>query len=195
MPTGVPIRDARNQLFDAAERILLRDGPNALTSRAVTTEAGCAKGVLHKHFTDFDDFLAEFVLDRAGRMDADAAALRENAGTGSVVENLAVALTALFDSVAVAIVPLITFRLPLRVRLRRTWPAGVPVLTEAVQVIAEYLTAERDLGRLAADADVDTLAPTLIGAAHLLFADRTGDPPQPDAVRKMVTTVVGGVVR
>jgi AcrR family transcriptional regulator len=195
MPTGVALRDVRKQLFDAAERILLRDGPNALTSRAVTTEAGCAKGVLHKHFTDFDDFLAEFVLDRAGRMDADAAALRENAGTGSVVENLAVALTALFDSVAVAIVPLITFRLPLRVRLRRTWPAGVPVLTEAVQVVAEYLTAERDLGRLAADADVDTLAPTLIGAAHLLFADRTGDPPQPDAVRKMVTTVVGGVVR
>ena len=37
MPTGVAIRDARAQLFDAAERVLLRAGPNALTSRAVTT--------------------------------------------------------------------------------------------------------------------------------------------------------------
>jgi AcrR family transcriptional regulator len=44
VPTGVHLRDARQQLFDAAERVLLRDGPDALTSRAVTDEAGCAKG-------------------------------------------------------------------------------------------------------------------------------------------------------
>jgi DNA-binding transcriptional regulator YbjK len=36
VPTGVHIRDAREQLFKAAERVLLRDGPSALTSRAVT---------------------------------------------------------------------------------------------------------------------------------------------------------------
>ena len=35
VPTGVTIRDVREQLFGAAERILLRDGPDALTSRAV----------------------------------------------------------------------------------------------------------------------------------------------------------------
>lgn len=44
MPTGVHVRDARRQLFEAAERVLLRDGANALTSRAVTDETGCAKG-------------------------------------------------------------------------------------------------------------------------------------------------------
>ncbi len=195
MPTGVAIRDARVQLFDAAERILLQDGPNALTSRAVTTEAGVAKGVLHRHFADFDAFLAELVLDRIGRMDPQAAALRESAGTGTVVGNLTGALTALFGSVAVAIVPLITFRDELRARLRRVWPVGVPVLTEAVVMIASYLSAERELGRIAADADVDTLAPTLIGAGHLLFADRTGVPPEAGAVRKMVTTVIAGVMR
>ena len=37
MPTGVALRDAREQMFAAAERILLRAGPHALTSRAVTT--------------------------------------------------------------------------------------------------------------------------------------------------------------
>ena len=195
MPTGVAIRDVRKQLFDAAERVLLRDGPNALTSRAVTTEAGCAKGVLHRHFADFDAFLAEFVLDRVGRMDPQAAALRESAGTGTVAGNLTGALTALFGSVAVAIVPLITFRDELRARLRQTWPAGVPVLTEAAVMIASYLSAERELGRIAADADVDTLAPTLIGAGHLLFADRTAAPPEAGAVRKMVATVIAGVVQ
>jgi len=195
VPTGVAIRDVREQLFDAAERVLLRDGPNALTTRAVTTEAGCANGVLHRHFDDFDAFLAEFVLDRIHRMAPQAAALRESAGTGTVADNLTAALQALFSSVAVAIVPLITFRDGLRARLRQTWPVGVPVLTEAATMLAAYLAAERDLGRIAADADVDTLAPTLIGAGHLLFADRNATPPEASAIHKMVTTVLAGVVQ
>jgi AcrR family transcriptional regulator len=195
VPTGVAIRDVREQLFDAAERVLLRDGPSGLTSRAVTTEAGCAKGVLHRHFDDFDAFLADFVLDRIDRIDAQAAALAESAGTGTVADNLTDALTALFGSVAVAMVALVTFRDELRARLREAWPAGVPVLTEAVGMIASYLSAERDLGRIAADADVDTLAPTLIGTGHLLFADRNGTPPEAGAVRRMVASVIAGVVR
>jgi len=194
VPTGVALRDVREQLFDAAERVLLRDGPDALTSRAVTTEAGCAKGVLHRHFADFDAFLAEFVLDRVDRMDSQAAALLDSAGTGTVAGNLADALTAVFGSVAVAIVPLITFRDQLRARLRQTWPAGVPVLTEAVIMVGSYLAVERGLGRIAEDADIDTLAPTLIGAGHLLFADRKGAPPEAAAVRKMVTTVLAGAM-
>ncbi|HUK70071.1 MAG TPA: TetR/AcrR family transcriptional regulator [Streptosporangiaceae bacterium] len=194
MPTGVHIRDARAQLFDAAERVLLRDGPSALTSRAVTMEAGCAKGVLHRHFADFDSFLAELVLDRIHRMDTQAAALREAAGTGTVADNLTGAMTALFGSVAVAIVALVTSRDDLRAGLRQTWPVGVPVLTEAAVMIASYLTAERELGRIAADADVDTLALMLIGTGHLLFAGRDGTPPEAGAVRKMVTTVIVGVV-
>jgi AcrR family transcriptional regulator len=86
--------DPREQLFGAAERVLLRDGPNGLTSRAVTAEAGCAKGVLHRHF-----------------------------------------------------------------------------------------------------ADVDTLALTLIGTAHMVFAGRESAPPEPGAVEKFVTSVIAGVVR
>jgi len=195
VPTGVAIRDARAQLFDAAERVLLRDGPNALTSRAITTEAGVAKGVLHRHFADFDAFLVELVLDRIGRMDGQAAALRESAGTGTVAGNLTGALMALFRSVALEIVGLITFRDDLRVRLRQAGLAGVPVLAEAGAMIASYLTAERELGRIAANADVDTLALMLIGTGHLMFADREGTPPTAEAVRKVVTTVIADVVR
>ena len=193
MPTGVAIRDAREQLFDAAERVLLRDGPNALTSRAVTTEAGCAKGVLHRHFADFDAFLAELVADRIARLEGQAAALRASAGTGTVAGHLTDALMELFGSVALGIVSLVISRDELRARLRQVRPAGIPLLTEATAMIACYLTIERDLGRIAADADVDTLAPTLIGAAHLLFAGREGSPPGAGAVRKLVTTVIGGV--
>jgi AcrR family transcriptional regulator len=195
VPTGVAIRDAREQLFDAAERVLLRAGPNALTSRAVTTEAACAKGVLHRHFADFDAFLAEFVLDRVGRMDAQAAALRDSAGTGTVAGNLAAALTALYGSVAVATVGLVAARDGLRARLREAWPAGVPVLTEGMVMITSYLTAERDLGRIAPDAEVDMLGPALLGSVHLLFVSRDNVPPEPGPIAKVVTTVLSGVVR
>ncbi|MFF9621662.1 TetR/AcrR family transcriptional regulator [Streptomyces griseosporeus] len=194
-PTGVALRDVRRQLFDAAERVLLRSGPSALTSRAVTDEAGVAKGVLHRHFADFDAFLAELVLDRIARQEERAVALRAAAGTGTVTGNLAAALTELFESVAVAVVALITSRDPLRARLRAAGRPGIPLLTEATAAIAAYLTAERALGRLAPDTDVDTLAPTLTGAAHLLFADREGGTPGEEAVRRVVDAVVGGAVR
>src|SRR4051812_317584 len=118
MPTGVHLRDVRKQLFDAAERVLLRDGPNAVTSRAVTTEADVAKGVLHRHFTDFDDFLAELVRDRITRLADQAALLHAAAGTRTVAENLGDALTELFDPVTVALTSLIFFRDDLRTRLR-----------------------------------------------------------------------------
>lgn len=47
----------------------------------------------------------------------------------------------------------------------------------ATATAASYLTIEREMGRIAADADVDTLALSLIGAGHLLFAGREGIPP------------------
>jgi AcrR family transcriptional regulator len=194
MPTGVALRDVREQLFDAAERVLLRGRPDALTSRAVTAEAGVAKGVLHRYFADFDAFLAEFVLDRVNRMDPQAEALLRAAGTGTVVGNVAGALTAVFGSIALKVVALITFRFNLRVRLRRELPAGVPVLTQAAQMLTDYLAAERELGRIAADAEVEALGFTLIGTGHLMFAGHEDAPPGPDDVRKVVTTVLRAVL-
>jgi AcrR family transcriptional regulator len=194
MPTGVAIRDVREQLFDAAERVLAAAGPSGLTSRAVTAEAGVAKGVLHRHFADFDDFLAALVSDRAARIEAEGDALRDSAGTGTVAGNLTGALTAVFGPVAVAMVSLITFRDELRARLRENWPAGVPVLAEAAALVAGYLAAEQEAGRIAADADVSVLAPTLIGAAHLLFADRAAAAPDEATISAMVTAVIGTAV-
>ncbi|HWS37176.1 MAG TPA: TetR/AcrR family transcriptional regulator [Actinoplanes sp.] len=190
MPTGVALRDVREQLFDAADRILLRSGPEALTSRAVTDTAGCAKGVLHRHFTDFDAFLADYVLDRVDRMDGHVTGLRDQAGTGTVPGNVATALTALFGSVAVALVALVTFRDGLRARLRDTWPAGVPVLTQAAGLLADYLEDERARGRIAAGADPSVLGAILIGTGHLLFADRTGPAPTADDVHRAVSAIL-----
>jgi AcrR family transcriptional regulator len=196
VPTGVHLRDARQQLFDAAERVLLRDGPNGLTSRAVTDEAACAKGVLHRHFTDFDAFLTELVLDRAAQLEAQARALRETVGTGTVADNLTGALTALFGPVPVAIIPLIAFRDELRARLRQARPGGgIAILAQVTAAVSAYLVDERAVGRISADADIDSLALSLVGGGHLLFADRDAGPPATAAVNKLVTTVLADVVQ
>ncbi|MEU9203277.1 TetR/AcrR family transcriptional regulator [Streptomyces sp. NPDC048332] len=197
MPTGVHLRDARQQLFDAAERVLLRDGPNGLTSRAVTDEAGCAKGVLHRHFADFDAFLAGLVLDRAAQLETQARALRESVGTGTVAGNLTAALATLFGPVPVAIIPLITFRDVLRTRLREARPGGgIAILAEATTAVSAYLSAERELGRIAADADIDSLTLSLVGGGHLLFADREAPgPPDAAAVERFVDAAVADAVR
>lgn len=194
MPTGVHLRDPRQQLFGAAERILLRDGPGALTSRAVTDEADCAKGVLHKHFADFDAFLTDLVLDRAAELQAQADELRGTVGTGTVVENLTAALTALFGPVPVAIIPLITFRDELRARLRQARPGGgMAILGEVTTAISAYLAGERGQGRITADADVESLTLSLVGGGHLLFADPESGRPDPARVQKFVTAVLAAV--
>lgn len=197
MPTGVHLRDARQQLFDAAESVLLRDGPDGLTSRAVTEEAGCAKGVLHRHFADFDAFLTDLVLDRATQLETQASVLRESAGTGTVTGNLTAALSTLFGPVPVAIIPLITFRDELRTRLRQARPGGgIAILAEATTAISAYLAAERERGRIAADADIDSLTLSLVGGGHLLFTDREAPgPPAMAAVERFVTAAVADAVK
>jgi AcrR family transcriptional regulator len=190
VPTGIAIRDPRGQLFAAAERVLLRDGPAALTSRAVTDEAGVAKGVLHRHFADFDEFLTELALSHAARITALAQALRAAAGTGTVAGNLAATLPDLFTPPLLALVRLVIARDELRARLRAATGSRIPLLSESVAMARGYLEAERDLGRVAAAADLDTLAPMLVSAVHLLFTDTDGPPPGETAVTRTVAAAL-----
>ena len=193
MPTGVAIRDPRGQLFGAAERVLLRDGPSALTSRAVTTEAGVAKGVLHRHFADFEDFLTALALDRVARIGVTAGELRAAAGTGTVAGNLAAALPEVLSPGYLALIRLVIARDELRARLRAATGVRLPLMSESTALVAGYLEAERDLGRIAAGADIGTLAPTLIGAVHLLFSDADAATPDPGALARVIAAVLAGV--
>ena len=67
---------------------------------------------------------------------------------------------------------------------------------EWVAMIRAYLTAERDLGRIAAGADIDTIGLTLTGSGHLLFADLfaegNGAERAASAIEEMVASVLAG---
>lgn len=193
MPTGVALPDARAQLFAAVERVLVRDGAGGLTSRSVTDEAGVAKGVLYRHFADFDDVLAELVRGRIAQVEADLAALTDDDGPATLVDGVSEALTRIFTPVNLRLVSVVIARDDLRARLRAAGTPGIPLLTEAGTFLRAYLEAEQRRGRITAEADVATLALTLIGTGHLLFAGEVGALPDASAVREVVEAITAGV--
>lgn len=194
-PRGVAIPEVREQLFAAAERLLTRDGPVGLTSRAITAEAGVAKGLLYAHFADLDDFLAELVASRSRKIADSAADLPARAGHGSVTGNLAEAARLLAATATVAVIGVVLSRPSLLRRLQGELGAGPPVLRGLEVAVANYLEAEKRLGRVAADADSEALGLTLVAAVHhvLLTGAAAGPAPSEHALSERVHRIAAAL--
>ncbi|OIV35509.1 TetR family transcriptional regulator [Mangrovactinospora gilvigrisea] len=191
-PRGVATPNVRELLFTAAERVVRRDGPGALTSRAVTTEAGCAKGLLHAHFDGgIDEFVAELVLDRLSRAARIAEALPERAGRGTVAGNLGEVVDALLDSTGPAVAGLAVTRAGAAERVRAGLESGGRGFAAIQSALTRYLDEERDRGRVAAALDTEAAALALVGTSHhLLMTTRPDSPaphPQAQAVIALLT--------
>ena len=200
MPRGVAIPDVEQQLFDAAERILVRDGPEGLTSRAITDEAGTAKGLLYRHFADLDAFLAAFVHDRAARLAETVRQLPERAGTGTVVDNLTDAALSCMPR-ATGLANLMRSRWSVAdhlaghadhlTRHRQAHDSGV---VDVEAALAAYLDAERDAGRVGADVDTEAVATALVAVMHQLAMTADTQRDLDSHVRRVVKAVVGGLL-
>jgi AcrR family transcriptional regulator len=191
-PRGKAIQGVDEQLFAATERVLARTGPSGLTSRAITDEAGCAKGVLHNHFGDLDGFLVAYVVDRSARLADQARKLVHLAGTGTVLDNLTEAALALFGVTALAVSSLVISRPELAHRLYRE-RAAEPVLHEIQSALAEYLEAETGRGRIAPGTDTGTLAFTVVASAHQLFFSDAERSIARDRIRPILVSLLAGV--
>jgi AcrR family transcriptional regulator len=195
MPRGVAIPQVREQLFAAADRVLARDGPSGLSTRAVTAEAGVANGVLHRHFRDFDEFLASFAADRLQDITDSAAALPRRAGQGSVAGNLTDAAVAVFGTSAQALMSLVTMKPDLGSVLEHD--ADRPGGLAGIELhFAGYLDAEKKIGRISSESDTEALAFTLLGAVHHLVIMRRGDEPGlRQQVQRIVAALIAGMTR
>lgn len=191
-PRGVAIPEVREQLFQAAERVLFRDGPDRLTSRAITAEAGVAKGLLYNHFTDLDEFMAELIFERTRAAAEQVTRLPESAGTGTVRGNLTDAALSLLESRAFAIAGLLMFRPTLMTRLHEVGGRHpFHVLEDIEHAFATYLAAEKERGRVAADADLEAIALAIVGTVHHLFVTRlSSGPAQREHVRRTVDALI-----
>lgn len=171
-PRGVAIPDLRERLFAAAERVVARDGAGALTSRAITVEADCGKGVLHTHFASLDEFVAELVLDRFARSARQAEALKAKVGQATVADNLQEVVLVLMDALPPAVVGLAMTRPAAALHTREGLQAGAPAFAAIQHAFTFYLQAEQRGGRLAAGADAATIALALVGTTHHLLMTR-----------------------
>jgi AcrR family transcriptional regulator len=191
LPRGVAIPELREQLFQAAERVLAREGPSGLTGRAVTREAGVATGVLHSHFTDFEEFLVELIFDRARLAVESVGGLLSRPGEGMVAGNLTEAALS-FGVKVPAMASLVVSRPALSVRLSQALAAGAPGLDAIERAVASYLEAERRLRRLAPDADTEVMALMFVATVHHLWATQGADGPGfRDRVDRIAAALLG----
>jgi len=189
-PRGVAIPEPHEQLFAATDRLLERAGPAALTSRAITEEAGVAKGVLHNHFADLDGFLLAYAVDRIRALAARAEQLEALAGQQTVTANLTEAAMTLFGTTALTVSRLTLARPSLLGRIIDAFASGSDQLGPVEAAIASYLDAEQKLGRVNASLDTKTLALALVGSVHHLFFTRPGQPLERAAVERIVAALL-----
>ncbi|MFJ9693740.1 TetR/AcrR family transcriptional regulator [Kitasatospora sp. NPDC101183] len=187
--------NVRERLFDAAERVLERGGPAGLTNRAVTEEAGCAKGLLYNHFTDLDDFVTQLVLNRFRQVAEELAPLPTLAGTGEVLGHLAGAARTLLGSNGPALTAAAMSRPGVAARVREEWAGGAPGPGAVEGLIADYLAAEQRLGRVREEADRAVIALAIVGTVHhLLMTGASAGEEGRRLLERLVATVAGGAV-
>ncbi|MFI6774801.1 TetR/AcrR family transcriptional regulator [Nocardia sp. NPDC050412] len=186
--------DLREHLIATAERLLAEQGGAGLTVRAIARAAGVADGVLYNHFADKEELLAAALRAHVDAVHRGLPPLPAP-GTTSVADNLTAYLQqglALHRAILPVMVgllaqPAILAKFGAAQGRERDWR----------DVLADYLHAERDLGRLAPDADLDATVTILVGICHdeVLAALLPGGARQtsPVSAASVITTLLTGI--
>lgn len=158
----------RATLIRHAQQLIARQGPEALTMRALAAEAGCALGLPYTVFTNRQELVLAV-------LEAEFASLRRafdelvaRAGSGTIGGNLAWFADRLLHSPAVALASEVFADEALaRSVAARAEQTGVPhAAYEAV--FADYLAAEKRAGRVDPAVDEHAFGFVIAGAIHNL---------------------------
>lgn len=189
----------RASLIDHARQLVEREGPSALTMRALAAEAGCATGLPYKVFADRQELVLELVHSELARLQTLSSDLVARAGTGSVGDNLTWLARQVLQSPGVALAQEVTSHEQMTKGFtKRVHESGIgPASIE--QAFATYLTAEQDAGRVDDSIDVDAFASLLGGAVHNLVVSGEAYPrPTQRQLRRRMTAIadaLGGHTR
>ncbi len=186
----------REQLIDAAERLLAERQVSAITTRDIARAAGLSVGVLYNYFADKNDLVLAALLRR---YDAQVAAFSENlptAGEGDVEANLTTLAQALF-TLASGSIPAVAGLMSEPELLHRflTEIHGPEYgIQRTLGNVGDYLAAEQSRGRLGAfdvSAAVTALVGSMIalGTQAMVGGSQGSDAPSqiPAIVRTLVT--------
>ena len=198
MAATAGLHDAvRDHILDAAHRVIVRHGLAAASTRAIAAEAGVGAGTLYNYLDNRLQLLARSILRRAHQLSWPLADLPSRAGTGTVAGNLrdvAGQLGAILDQV----IPLLAAAFAeadLVAALRRELGAGTHTVPLASGPVERYLLAERELGRIASDADCHAAATLIVSLCHDRAFHRylSGESADPEALGRQVDLVAHAV--
>jgi AcrR family transcriptional regulator len=168
--------ELRASLVGHAQRLVAREGPAALTMRALAHEAGCALGLPYKVFADRQELVLELVHASFGDLGRAGDELLGRAGTGSVAGNLARFAEWLLDSPGVALAQHVLSDEDLAKAAFADFHAHGTGPAMLDTILSGYLAAEQRAGRVARDVDVDAFGFVLAGAIHHLVVMGDGYP-------------------
>ena len=159
----LPAKPARARILDAAARVMREKGLANTTTKLIAAAADYSEAMLYKHFADKQELFLAVLEERTPPVRIDPAAVGHGDLTGNLAQ-LAEQLMSFFAHtfpIAASI-----FSSPALLVDHRQGVASHGRGPRAPLVsVRAYLDAERDHGRLKADADTDTAAKLLVGAA------------------------------
>jgi AcrR family transcriptional regulator len=157
------VRNTRQQILDAAQRLIERGGFTRLTTREIAREAGCAEGTIFKHFKRKDDLCLAVVLENSPRFKNTIA--QKRAGKRSVRKNLEdIALAAIrFSDKLIPLASSSFADARLLVRHRKAMQESGRGPKDVFDLIAAYISEEQQLGRINREAVPLIVAALLMG--------------------------------
>jgi AcrR family transcriptional regulator len=200
----------RAHLIATAARLIEQRGTAGLSVRDIAKEAQVADGALYNHFEDKEDLLAHALLAHVGAVMAHAP--RPTAGTRTVAENLRRFITDSFEVLkrvtpafaGLMSQPKILTRFHAMIGGHAAFGVATDQRNQATKalpdIIATYLRAEQQLGRINPKADVEAAATLIIGAIHgqilpqaLLNPTGADLTIPPDLARRLAKTILTGI--
>lgn len=186
--------ELRASLVEVAQRLVASEGAAALTMRTLATEAGCAVGLPYKVFASRDELVVELISTEFVELRARFDQLVADAGTGSVADNLGRYAELLLGSPAAALAHEIAHNEELSLAIDAK--AGETGLVAALETtVADYLAAEKRLGRIDPEVDEQAFGFLVSGAVHNLLASGKQYPrPSQQQLEQMLAAVAARLV-
>jgi AcrR family transcriptional regulator len=173
--------ELRSSLVTMAQRLVDRDGPAALTMRALAGEADCAVGLIYKVFAHREELVTQVIHADLTRLSGELEGLVGAAGTRTIAANLGRYADLLLESPSIGLTHEIAHD-PQAVAAVDAAPSTTRLVGALETTVADYLAAEQQRGRVDADVDVRAFGFVIAGAVHNLLM--SGDPyPRPSRRR------------
>lgn len=192
--------DTRERILDAANQVMSTLGLARTTTKQIARAAGYSEATLYKHFPDKTELLMAVLIERLPPLVKLLTRLPNQAGQGIVAQRLEeVASQALrFYERGFPMLASLFAEPALLARHRQALAAVGAGPHQVNELLAAYLRAERDLGRINPAVDPDTGTAMLLGACfqRAFFSAFSGQP-IPDAERthfaaSLVTCLLSG---